>query len=311
MEDIINSIMDEGKKATPVLNTASEYINQWDIIAFTDGSCIGKRQGAKFGGSGVYLYSTKEQNYNGFKIIKRHVGETILYLSAVEDKKIKEYNSLDNMNNICNGENCCKIAYTHDKKCSKHKIETSKIVAKYFTYTPTNIRSEGLAILISLWAGLAFINKGANKKIKKSAIKESILQELYNLENLDMDNLQSLSYEGVIITDKEKLNIAPGKKIMVVTDSLFWIDLITKWLSKWIRTRTIEDRKNIDIILLIIKLLANLKKSNIHVFFQHVEGHKDKKSAGEDLNIYYRGNILADKLATHASKSEDNNLIVL
>ncbi len=53
MEDIINSIMDEGKKATPVLNTASEYINQWDIIAFTDGSCIGKRQGAKFGGSGV------------------------------------------------------------------------------------------------------------------------------------------------------------------------------------------------------------------------------------------------------------------
>lgn len=309
MEDIINSIMNEGAKSKPVLQVSDDYIKQWDIIAFTDGSCIGKRQGAKFGGSGVYLYSTKETHYNGFKIIKRHVGETILYLSANDKKLVKEYSKIESLENICSDDDCSKVAYTHDKKCSKHKSENSKIIAKYFTYTPTNIRAEGIAILISLWASLAFVKLGPLKKIKKSLLKAEINSKLFDLENLDMNDLESLNYKNVIITNNGEIEQYNGIKIMVVSDSLFWIDLITKWLAKWISKKTIEERKNIDIILLVIKTLTEMKKNNIHVFFQHVEGHKDKQT--DDLNIYHKGNILADKLATHASKSDNNDLIVI
>lgn len=310
MEDIINSIMDEKKSTSEnniILNTEEEYIKEWDIIAFTDGSCIGKRQGAKFGGSGVYLHSTKESKYSGIKILKKQIGETILYLSTKENKIVSEYNNIENFIHICDDENCNKVSYTHDNKCSKHKKENSIVVAKYFTYNPTNIRAEGFAILFALRSVISIFKNNFTKKIKRSILKTDINNEIQNIKNIDIDRLNLFNYDNVIM--KSDFHNYTGKKVMIVSDSLFWIDLITKWLSNWISKRSVEERKNIDIILLILNALKDCKENNIYIFFQHIEGHKDKK--GGDVNIYHKGNIIADKLATHASSNEENNLIVI
>lgn len=307
MEDLINSIMDEKKTSNVILNTSEDYIKQWDIIAFTDGSCIGKRQGAKFGGSGVYIYSTKEIRFSGIKILKKHVGETILYLSTKENKLVREYNKIEDMQYICENEECNKVSYTHDNKCSKHKKENSITVAKYFTYTPTNIRAEGFAIVLALRSIIAIIKNRNSKIIKKTLIKKEIIHEMNNIKNIDIDRLNLFDYDDVII--KSDFDNQESTKIMIVSDSLFWIDLITKWLPNWINKRSVEERKNIDIILLVLNCLKDCKENNIHIFFQHIEGHQDKK--GGELNIYHKGNIIADKLATHASGGEENNLILI
>jgi ribonuclease HI len=312
IEDFLSNLMDENstikENGIQDYQLSDEYINKWNVISFTDGSCIGKRGGCKFGGSGIYFYSTKNENYNGFKAFKKYVGDTLLYMSL--DNKIVEYCSTDCSQNICDVDDCTKISYTNDTKCSKHKNDTSRISAKYFTYSPTNIRAEGFAILMALQCNLLFLTTDSTKS---SAVKSFIKLQEQNIINADLTNLNNDIFNNVLYKNGVSISeLEPNaKSILIVSDSKFWIDLITKWLSNWISKRTLLERKNLDIIVMIYNVLALYCENNIKLLFQHVEGHKDKKEREENLNIYYKGNILSDKLATHASKSENKEFVIL
>lgn len=315
IESLLNSLMDENTdivdKKIKDFQLEDEFINKWDIISFTDGSCIGKRAGAKFGGAGIYTYSTKNVQYNGFKSFKRDFGETLLYMSL--DNKIIEYSKTEMSNNLCDNEECNKIAYTDNIKCSKHKTTDSKINAKYFTYNPTNIRAEGYAILYAMEINLLFLTANLQKNTKN--IKQYIEAQNQNLLNNELDKINNKSYENTLIdmgNSYEDMDFDKSYKyVLIVSDSQFWIDLITKWMNNWISKRILVDKKNLDIIIMIYNMLSLYSDNNIKLCFQHVEGHKDKKEKEENLNVYYKGNILADKLATHASKSDTKDFIML
>lgn len=107
-------------------------------------------------------------------------------------------------------------------------------------------------------------------------------------------------YEGLItlITTQNLDN----KKIYVYTDSKYLIDSITKYADEWEKNgwKRQKNKKimNLDLIKKIYYLYQNLS-----IKFKHINSHqkepKDKKS--KEYKLWF-GNMMADKLATDASK---------
>ncbi len=311
-EEELNKLLDSSEETnTDNIDIYSDiYINSFKSIIFTDGSCIGKRTGTKFGGSGVYIHSSHiEQKYNkwnSYKIfekppqeevlIKDYVSKKIIFLGDRQSEECYKY--------ICFIDDCNSIGYAlEDDKlmCSRHKTESSIIKFNYEQFQPTNIRSEGNAILLALKTILYIDNvenEISSKKLKKH-LTYSSTKKLYNISTLD---LTEIKFEDVISGD--------SNEHLIVSDSKFWIELITKWMSGWVSKRVIMEKKNIDIILKILITLNEMMEKGHRVKFQHINGHQDKKQ-NADINFYHKGNILADKLATHASKSKDNKLSVI
>ena len=93
-------------------------------------------------------------------------------------------------------------------------------------------------------------------------------------------------------------------KYLIVSDSEFWINVITKWTNSWIKKFIICEKKNLDLIILINYYMHNLYDNGIEIVFQHVNGHADKNKEKE-LNFYEKGNIMADKLANLGHKNKD------
>jgi hypothetical protein len=96
-------------------------------------------------------------------------------------------------------------------------------------------------------------------------------------------------------------------KFLIVTDSEFWINVITKWSNNWIKKKLYMDKKNLDIILYINYYLYLLNTNNILIDFKFIRGHADKNK-NEELDIYQKGNIIADKLANIGKESLDLNI---
>ena len=312
LDKLLNSF--EKKEDNTRDKTSEEYINSFNSIIFTDGSCIGKRKGTKFGGSGVYVHSLNE-TYNSLKIFEKIQQEEaiiieeksnkILFLGSKENDKYLEY--------ICSEDECSSIGYSMNQRnnlkfCSRHKSEECVNIYKYEMFTPTNIRAEGYAILIALNYILYNISN-TDKSLSKKKLKKYILEQLegskiYDINILDFDKWD---YESNLFKEDENNSY---NKFLIVSDSKFWIDLVSKWLSGWARKRTISDKKNVDIIIKILDILHKLNSHKCYVEFLHINGHQDKKKDSE-INFYHKGNILADKLATHASQSKDNKLYVI
>lgn len=293
---------------------SEDYINSFKSIIFTDGSCIGKRKGTKFGGSGVYIHSIDEV-YNSLKIFEKIQQEEVVIIEEITNK-ILFLGSKENtayLSYICNEQECSSIGYSINKSnnlklCSRHKTEDCVNIYKYELFSPTNIRAEGNAILIALNYILYNItnNEGklSKKKIKKNILEQLENSDIYNINILDLDTWK---YEDKIFKENENNYL---NKFLIVSDSKFWIDLVETWLSGWAKKRTITEKKNIDIIFKILDILYKLSKLDCYIQFMHINGHQDKKK-DSDINFYHKGNILADKLATHASQSKDNKLYVL
>ena len=53
-----------------------------------------------------------------------------------------------------------------------------------------------------------------------------------------------------------------------------------------------------------------LSENNIEIVFKHIHGHSDKDKNVE-LNIYQRGNVMADKLANIANGGKNLNLRIV
>ena len=66
---------------------------------------------------------------------------------------------------------------------------------------------------------------------------------------------------------------------------------------------------NIQIILYINYYLHLLNNNNILIDFKFIRGHADKNK-NEQLDIYQKGNIMADKLANKGKERLDLNISI-
>ncbi len=152
----------------------------------------------------------------------------------------------------------------------------------------TNIRMEGLAI-VSVLALYAY------RLVKKRNVLEQlnygVLEILNSCEPFDTtgmkvayapNELQISSYKPVDNVDIE-----------IVTDSLFWINVIQDWLPKWISKGIALTKKNPDILLMLCYYIEFLKQHQIPVRFTHVKSHQQGSRTS-----HADGNDEADKLAT-------------
>lgn len=181
------------------------------------------------------------------------------------------------------------------KKCNTDKftINTETLDKQDFNneylYEITNIRAEGYAILYTLII-FKYLLIDKNKQDK---------QELLNYLN----NMTIFPYNNF----KEKITISNNpitNDILIITDSEFWINVITKWSVNWFYKNTICNKKNIDLVLYILYYYHLLLKNDINVEFLHINGHAERK--GVNCYSYNEiGNMEADKLAVKSKNCID------
>lgn len=175
------------------------------------------------------------------------------------------------------------------KKRDNHKVFTYH--DKEYKYNPSNIRSEGYAIIYSMF--LFKLSMIDNINISFT----TVVDVLNKYPLIDISKLKT-KYEDQEFTPSKKSKL--GKvTIDIYTDSQFWINVFTKWLPKWIREDKILERKNIDIVLYGYYYLTILKQHNIHVILHHVRAHQ----SGSNLNIHAKCNNIVDKIAVEANDS--------
>jgi ribonuclease HI len=94
----------------------------------------------------------------------------------------------------------------------------------------------------------------------------------------------------------------PFNSLMICTDSMYTINCITKWCSGWEKKGWRKsDGKIIENLELVKKLYSYSNEYKIK--YRHVRAHKNKpEPSSPDYNDWY-GNMMADMLATNASKS--------
>lgn len=278
-------------------NTESkEYLDQYNLIFFTDGSCLGngKQDSRNKAGFGIYIVCNDENsqyyNHNDTKIIKKIDKDMILYNMNTYDIIYMNITHKNDNDAKCSSDSCTYYAvYGNNSfsRCKLHKSDDMVLNKQYNQFSGTNIRAEGYAILYSL----VYIKLST---IDKYATKQSII------DNFKLDKLTNVKKDINVIDFKLKSR----NKYMIVSDSEFWINVITKWCNNWIKKFLICEKKNLDLIILINHYMHILYDNGIEIVFQHVYGHSDKNKEKE-LNFYERGNVLADKLANLGHKNKD------
>ena len=90
-------------------------------------------------------------------------------------------------------------------------------------------------------------------------------------------------------------NFCPCDEVIIVTDSMYCINTLDKWVNKWLSDGDMNDKKNLDIILPTKKILDQLRTS-ASVRFQHIKGHAAEPDCGGEPWFIWRGNDIVDKL---------------
>lgn len=121
--------------------------------------------------------------------------------------------------------------------------------------------------------------------------------------------------EGLAIINAFKFIL--DKRIMcdvnIISDSEFWINLITDWMHKWYKinsnfttTSSQSDVKNPDLVIEIYKLYTKLSK-RIKINFQHINSHQ-KPMGDQSSHEYFLwyGNHIADYYAGQGSSCKSN-----
>ena len=275
---------------------SKEYLDQYNLIFFTDGSCLGngKHDSRNKAGFGIYIVCNDENsqyyNHNDTKIIKKIDKDMILYNMNTYDIIYMNITHNNDIDAKCSDDSCTYYAiYGNNSfsKCKIHKSDDMVLNKQYNQFSGTNIRAEGYAILYSL----VYIKL---LTIDKYSTKQSII------DNFKLDKLTNIKKDINSVDFKLKSR----NKYLIVSDSEFWINVITKWTNSWIKKFIICEKKNLDLIILINYYMHNLYDNGIEIVFQHVNGHADKNKEKE-LNFYEKGNIMADKLANLGHKNKD------
>jgi ribonuclease HI len=298
------STIQHDNEATDILNESDDYLNQFNLIFFTDGSCLGngKQDNRNKAGLGIYIVSNNENSqyhhHDNTKIIKKVNKDIILY--NIYSYDIIYMNDIETTPSYikCDTDMCTyySIYSNHNDtqcSCKTHKTEDMILNRQFYQFAGTNIRAEGFAILYSLiYIKLLNID---NYKTKDALIKNFKIDTLTNIKSA----IHPINFK-----------LKSKNKYMIVTDSLFWINVITKWSNSWVTKFTILEKKNLDINILINYYMNILYNNQIEIVFQHIHGHADKNK-NNTLNFYERGNVAADTLANMANKLKNNKVKII
>ncbi len=300
LDSLINSNYDnDDNSSTLVDELSNSYLNSYNLIMFTDGSCLGNGRDSSDvrnkAGFGIYiLCNNKDSKYylhNDTKIIKKINNDFLMFNKNTYNNIYYNLTHKNEIDTKCINEGCTYYAiYNHGSEpgyCKSHKLDGMNLNNQYFQYSATNIRAEGFGILYSLIYIKLLNVDSINDKIEIS-------------KNFKLDKINNLKSSLKILNFNKKSD----NKFLIVTDSKFWIDLITKWCNSWIRKGLVFDKKNVDLIIMINHYMNILSENNIEIEFKHVHGHSDTKVKTE-LNIYQKGNVMADKLANIANDAKN------
>lgn len=284
---------------------STSYLNSFNLIFFTDGSCLGNGKDSSDSknkaGFGIYIMNNNKDSFyfghNDTKIFKKIDKDFIMFNKNTYNTIYYNLTHKNETDTKCTNEGCTYYAIYNDQQgpgcCKSHKKDSMELNNNYFQYSATNIRAEGYAILYAL-TYIKFVHvDGINDK-DKIAYKFK-LDKINNIK----DTLKVIDF------NKKSIN-----KFLIVTDSKFWIDLITKWCNSWIKKGLVFDKKNVDLIVMINYYMNILSENNIEIVFKHIHGHSDKDKKAK-LNIYQKGNVMSDKLANFANDAKDLTLRII
>lgn len=156
------------------------------------------------------------------------------------------------------------------------------------TFYITNIRMEGLAIAATMFL-----------YAEQFAFGKSITNPVDYLNNhfLKQERPLQLTYE---LNELNQNISSQCQTFEIVTDSLFWMNVIEKWMPTWVRKGILMQKKNPDILLLLHYYATLFEQNKIKMVLTHVRSHqKGKRSPHAD------GNDIADVLATTSVKNRD------
>lgn len=95
--------------------------------------------------------------------------------------------------------------------------------------------------------------------------------------------------------------IIDNHKIIIYSDSMYVINTITSWATKWEKNGWKKSTGGVILNLELVKQLYYLSK-NLNVNYIHVNSHtKEPSKDSKEYNLWY-GNFMADKLASAAAK---------
>lgn len=158
------------------------------------------------------------------------------------------------------------------------------------TFYITNIRMEGLAIATTMFL-----------YVEQFAFNKNILNPIDYLNSNFLKQNHSLQLNYKINELNQNLN-TECQSFEIITDSLFWINVIEKWLPSWARKGIIMQKKNPDILLLLYYYITIFEQNKIKMILTHVKSHqKGRRSEHAD------GNDVADVLATSSVKNVNTN----
>ena len=287
------------EEKTEVSEFSPGYLNSFNLIFFTDGSCLGngsKDDSKNKAGFGIYIMNNNKDSYyfghNDTKILKKIDKDFIMFDKNTYDTIYYNLTNKNETDTKCINSGCTYYAIYNNQQgpgfCKSHKQDGMELNNNYFQYSATNIRAEAYGILYALiYIKILHVD---NINDKYEIARRFRLDKINNLKN----NLKLINFS------KKSIN-----KFLIVTDSKFWIDLITKWCNSWIRKGLVFDKKNVDLIVMINHYMHILSENNIEIVFKHIGGHADTKVKNVELNIYQKGNIMADKLANFANAAKN------
>jgi len=95
--------------------------------------------------------------------------------------------------------------------------------------------------------------------------------------------------------------VAPNR-LVIYTDSMYIVNMMTKWAHKWEKNKwTKSDKKIVDNLELVKQLYYYSK--NFNIIFRHVRSHMKEPNKKDPRHYIWYGNDQADKLAVSAAQS--------
>jgi ribonuclease HI len=269
----IGDIMDEeygyAEEAKPVQTSKPAPITQLVSIIETDGGSTFDSKG------GNIIYTDGSCLGNGRKNSSAGFG---IYVKSLE--KIKELKLSKKIE---------RTSISFNEKNGSFANPSTTI-----TYEPSNNRAEGGAILYAL-----------------ILIKELLLHDKTDL--VDAINNSSIYPLKKYTTDLKEFNISSQStnepiNITIISDSKLWINIFGKWINKWIRTQSIFEKKNIDLVYQIYYNLVLLRENNIFITLKHINGHPELRKNQCGFNNDEMGIFVADQLATGSYTNVSNQV---
>lgn len=179
-----------------------------------------------------------------------------------------------------------------NKKC---KNESVAIKGQTHNFNVTNIRMEGNAILFTMFIF-------AEKLVNCIDINKDNMNEFLNTKSMkDINDLSQKYNEGEL-----QIRDDIDTEIEIITDSQFYINVITNWMHGWSKKSIMLEKKNPDLTLYMYYYYTYLQQNGVKVKFTFVRSHqKGKRSEHADSND------VADVLATSTAGNNDYNFHVV